>query len=172
MNDQHLQSWRKTITTWIPSMQQQFSHLHGLPFFWFWIIIIIFLLYAWLQSNLFSPSTSIIYLQLKSNVYPKPDFEMLVSSRFWWYFLLYVDFCAHCIRCHLHTTSISSILSLGSRSVLLTLQLVLLHVAFGHVQEFWNIKMYSLILFKNKIILVMLFWCLPTVMIIFSLFML
>lgn len=106
--------------------------------FWFWFFF--FLLYAWLQSNLFNPTTSVIYLQLKWNVRPRPKFEMLVSSRFWWHFLLCWLPCAlvQVSVTQLPPWSIAFILSMGSRSVLLTLQLEHLHVVFGHVQEFWN----------------------------------
>ena len=144
MNDQHLQSWRKTITKWIPSVQQQFSHLHGLLFFYLILnfFFFFFLLYARLQSNLFNSTTSVIYLQLKSNVHLRPKFEMLVSSRFWWHFLLCWLLCTlvQVSLTQLPPWSISFILSLGSRSVLLTLQLEHLLVVFGHAQEFWNTR--------------------------------
>lgn len=108
---------------------------------WFWIFFF-FLLYARLQGNLFNSTTSVIYLQLKSNVHLRPKFEMLVSSRFWWHFLLCWLLCTlvQVSLTQLPPWSISFILSLGSRSVLLTLQLEHLLVVFGHAQEFWNTR--------------------------------
>lgn len=77
----------------------------------------------------------------------------------------------------LPSKSVSFTLSLGSRSVLLTLQLDLPRGfwTYSRILKCWNV--FSDLpkinfLFKNKVIFLILFWCLPTIMLISSLYVL